>query len=251
MGHPEAFRLRSRWPATLRPSWTGVRMRRVTLAVLGAFAGVQPPQAAAQWRLGVEVGGERFRGVSGSVQPPDRAMRPYHPLWLGLRAEAPAGRLRLGGAIRYAVPDVALEAHDVTIVAHSTITKVLAITPEALVPLAGLGGVQLVGSAGLAVERWDFHDKPARWRAGPQAGLALEAGLGGRVVGALGGFGGYLPTSPLDAEDLPDDIEPRSAWRFGLRGSLLIRVGRQAAAGVPQSEQNRAPASSSARQPRH
>jgi hypothetical protein len=136
-------------------------------------------------------------------------------------------------------------------VAHSTITRVLAITPEVLVPLAGLGGAHIIGSAGVPIERWDFTDNPVRWRVGAQAGLALEAGLGGRVVGVFGGFGGYTPVSPLEAEDLPDDIEPRSAWRFGLRGSLLVRFGRQAATGVPQSEQNRAPASSSARQPRH
>jgi hypothetical protein len=225
-------------------------MRWVRWSLLGALAGAQPTQASAQWRLGVEVAGERFGGVSASVSPPDRALRPYRPVWLGIRAEAPAGGVRVAGAIRYAVPDVAVEAADVTIVAHPTITRVLAITPEVLVPLAGLGGVRLVGSAGIPIERWDFTDAPARWRAGTQAGFALEAGLGGRVIGSLGGFGAYTPVSPFDAEDLPDDIEPRSAWRFGLRGSLLVRLGRQAATGVPQSEQNRAPASNTARQPR-
>lgn len=202
-----------------------MRMFRV---LLWCFVLFWPAGLHAQWRLGVEVAGESFSGASGAPSGGAASIpsfRPYRPVWLGLRAEGPGGRIRPALTIRAARPDLALTGADATVVEHLGVTDVFGMVPEAIVALARLQpGVQLTGSLGLLIEQWFFEAQPARWRAGPSAGLDLAVGLGGRFEGAVGGTVGVLPESVFTAAELPETLEPRSVWRRSLRGSVRFRL---------------------------
>lgn len=200
---------------------------RVVCVLLWCFV-LSPASLFAQWRLGVEVTSESFRGASGPAPGWDAStpsFRPYRPTWLGLRAEAPGQGVRPALTVRFASPDLALEGGEATVVEHLGVTDVLGAVPEVVVPLARLDqAVRLEGSAGLLIERWAFEGQGARVRLGPTAGLELSVALGGRLEGAIGGMVGMLPQSMFTAEDLPETLEPRSVWRRSLRGSVRLRL---------------------------
>jgi hypothetical protein len=200
---------------------------RVVCVLLWYFV-LTPASLFAQWRVGLEVTSESFRGASGPApgwESSTPSFRPYRPTWWGLRAEAPGQGLRPALTLRVASPDLALEGGEATVVEHLGVTSVLGAVPEVMVPLARLGpAVRLDGVAGLLIERWAFEGQAARLRLGPSAGVEFAVALGGRVEGAIGGAVSLLPQSVFTADDLPETLEPRSVWRRSLRGSVRLRL---------------------------
>jgi hypothetical protein len=138
--------------------------------------------------------------------------------------EGPRTGIRPALTLRFSSPDLALEGPEAVVVEHLGVTEVIGAVPEVLIPLVRLReGVQVIGSAGLMLERWAFEGQNPRLRAGATLGAGLEVDLGGRVEGELGATVGVLPSSMFLEADLPDNLEPRSAWRRALRGVLKIR----------------------------
>jgi hypothetical protein len=127
--------------------------------------------------------------------------------------------------VAYAAPSLALDAPEVTVIEHAGVTTVTALRAGVIVRLAQLQpGVALRVEAGPVLEWWRFERSATRLRGGGEIGLSLTVGLGGRFSGALGGFLGVTPVSPLEPADLPEGIEPRSAWRRALRGSVGLAL---------------------------
>jgi hypothetical protein len=185
----------------------------------------RPAPLAAQWLVGVEGTLESVGGVSRSTQPGGASFGIHHPAWIGLRIESPRARVQWRAGVAYAAPSLALDAPEVTVIEHAGVTTVTALRAGVIVRLAQLQpGVALRVEAGPVLEWWRFESSATRLRGGGEIGLSLTVGLGGRFSGALGGFVGVTPVSPLEPADLPEGIEPRSAWRRALRGSVGLAL---------------------------
>ena len=194
---------------------------RAVLGLTLILSLARPAPLPAQWQVGVEGTLESVRGVSRSAQPGGATFGIHHPAWIGLRIESPGARVQWSAGVAYAAPALALDAPDVTVIEHAGVTTVTALRAGVIVPLARLRtGVVLRGEAGPVLEWWHFEATGVRHRASGEVGLSLALGLGSRFSGTVSGFLGMTPVSPLEASDLPDGIEPRSAWRQALRGSV-------------------------------
>ena len=186
---------------------------------------VRPAPLTAQWQVGVEGALESVSGVSRSAQPGGAAFGIHHPAWIGLRIESPGGRVRWSAGVAHAAPSLALDAPEVTVIEHAGVTTVTALRAGVVVRLARMGPEAVLrGEAGPVLEWWHFSEAGVRHRASGEVGLSLAIGLGGRFSGTVSGFLGMTPVSPLEAPDLPDGIEPRSAWRQALRGSVRLAL---------------------------
>lgn len=201
---------------------------RPTITFLGLILAAAPTPLTGQWRVGLSYTQDRISGGTGPAPgaPADAAsFRPWQPAWLGLQVQGPWRGIRPALGLRFGRPDLALEAAEVTIVEHSSITGVAGLTADAMVPVVALReGVRLDGALGVLIERWVFRGEEPRVRAGPSAGVDLAVGLGGRVEGVFGLGVSVLPTSIFEPEELPERLEPRSVWRRSLRGLVRLRL---------------------------
>ena len=194
-------------------------------AIWLAMALALPVRLAAQWQARVEGAVESVSGVTAAVESGAATFGIHHPTWIGLRVESPGARVRWSAGLSYAAPSLALDAPEVTIIEHAGTTTATALRAGVIVRLAQLQpGVALRVEAGPVLEWWRFEGSTTRLRGGGEIGLSLTVGLGGRFSGALGGFLGVTPVSPLEPADLPEGIEPRSAWRRALRGSVGLAL---------------------------
>jgi hypothetical protein len=186
---------------------------------------ILPAPLAAQWQAGVEGTFESIRGVTRTAEPGGVTFGIHHPGWIGVRLESPGTKARWSAGLSYAAPALALNSPEATIIEHEGFTRVTALRTGVIVPLVQLqSSVTLRGEAGPVLEWWRFAGSAVRLRAGGELGLSLEVGLGGRCRGTLAVVLGITPVSPLEAADLPEGIEPRSAWRQALRGSLRFAL---------------------------
>ena len=197
-------------------------MRTLSHLVLALIV---PFPLAAQWQASIEGGLASIRGVTRTAEPGGVTFGIHHPAWIGLRLESPGVKVRWSAGLSYAAPALVLNSPEVTIIDHESSATVAALRTGIIVPLARLqSNVTLRGEAGPVLEWWRFEGSGVRLRAGGEIGLSLEVGLGGRCSGSLAGVLGVTPVSPLEAADLPEGIEPRSAWRQALRGSLRLAL---------------------------
>jgi hypothetical protein len=186
-------------------------------------ASVPPASAVGQWKVGLEVGAERFSGTGRITS--DRSVRflPYRPFWWGGTVESPGAGLRWALGVSLSRPDLALESQELTVVGHERLTTVVSMAPIAVIRIARLtDGASLRGEAGPLVEHWAF-DGDGRWRLGARIGVGLDVTLRGRVSGVIAGHLAVTPASPLEGTGL-EGLEPEAAWRRGLRGSLRVGI---------------------------
>lgn len=182
-----------------------------------------PAGLASQWHAGVEIAAESLTGVSANREPGGPVFRFENLTGLGLRLESPGSRIRWSLIAGMAFPSLALQGPEVTIIDRQSRVTVGSLRPGVTVPLITLRpGVSLRVEGRPVLEWWHFDTGETRLRGGAEAGASLEIVLAGRLSLATGGFLGVLPESPLEASDLPEGIEPRSAWRRALRGSLQV-----------------------------
>jgi hypothetical protein len=85
-------------------------------------------------------------------------------------------------------------------------------------------GPALRSSLGLLLERWSSPGSPTQTLLGGQVGLALEVPLTRSLSGSLNGEIGFTPGSPFHDQVVPEGFKPRSTWRRGLSGGLMIRM---------------------------
>jgi hypothetical protein len=186
---------------------------------------ILPVPLAAQWQASIEGALETIRGVTRTAEPGGVTFGIHHPAWIGVRLESPGGKARWSAGLSYAAPALVLNSPEATIIEHEGFTTVTALRTGVIIPLVRLeSNVTLRAEAGPVLEWWRFEGNGVRLRAGGEVGASLEVGLGGRCSGTLAGILGVTPVSPLEAADLPEGIEPRSAWRQALRGSLRFAL---------------------------
>jgi hypothetical protein len=205
---------------------TASLLRTVLLAVTCLSSTASIPLWA-QWRVGVEVGGARFRG--GSLDTEEQtSFLPYRPTTFGAGLEHQAGQYGFGLQVHYFQASLALEGPEVTISAEG-VFKTVSISPEAVVRIATLGpGNQVRLHAGPVFEVWDIIDLGTRTRVGAQGSVSLDVPLGARFSGVVAPGAAVTP-SPFNEEELglgtgAPTFERKTLWRgtlgLGLRYQL-------------------------------
>lgn len=180
-----------------------------------------------QARLGLEHGREVLTGATrprADAPAGTASFRPYQPTWWGIRFEGGWPGIRPALTLRRSTPELALEGNDLTLVEHAALTTVTALQAEIVVPLVRRDGIEWRASLGGLVERWAFRGTPVRWRLGPVAGISVILPMVGPLEAMVGGSVGVLPVSPFAAGELPETLEPQSAWRTALRGGVGLRL---------------------------
>jgi hypothetical protein len=179
--------------------------------------------AAAQWRVSVEVGADRFWGGSIETTPDQRSFRPYRPTVVGLGLERRMTSVGIGVRLRYVDAAIALVGEGAA-VAVNGVFDIYGISPEITYRLARVGGNnELLVHAGPLIEAWSIIDEGTDVHLGVQGGLSLRVPLGGRFAGSLT-LGGAVSPSPFKPEQLEQNYEPRTLWRRGVAGRLEYRL---------------------------
>jgi hypothetical protein len=176
-----------------------------------------------QWKLGVEVGSDRFWGGSRETTGEGKSFRPYRPTTFGVGLERQSGRLALGLRLQYAEASLALEGEGAAVAVEGVFTTV-SISSEITYRLAFLGSDnQLRLHAGPLLELWDIIDEKARTRLGVQGALSLDVPLGGRFGGSVVAGAAVVP-SPFERDELDPSYELRALWRRRFGVGLKYRL---------------------------
>ena len=180
------------------------------------------PAAFGQWRVGVELGADRFWGGSAEVAPEHRSFRPYRPSTFGAGLERSSGRAGVGLRVLYTEASLALEGRD-AVVAAKGVFKVYSASPEVTYRIASPGSSnQVLLRAGPLFEVWSIVDEKSRTRIGVQAAASLGIPLGGRFAGTLSAGAALIP-SPFEDGELPG-YELRALWRRRFAVGLQHRL---------------------------
>ncbi len=192
-----------------------------------------PPSRGGGWRLGLTIGTSTFNGAAAGQDEAGAALvfRPYRPTMVGLGLTYERDRARLALLAKYGQPGLGFrgvqdpgDAAGLLIVVENAF-HLASLTASAGTRIATLrGGPALRSSIGLTLERWSAPGTPTRTLLGPQAGLALEFALTGRLRASLEGELGFTPGSPFQAEDLPEGFRLRSTWRRTLQAGVSLRL---------------------------
>lgn len=192
--------------------------------LLGLALLALPPVAAGQWRVGAELGLERFGGTSRDTSgaTANGAYRPRIPAMFGVRIERKVRSVTLGVAVSYASAALSLDTDGPTLFVRGSMTQVR-LTPEIGGTVARLSsGAAVVARAGPLVEGWTLEGEEPRWRAGGHVGLALDFPLARRLAGLVTVRLGVTP-SVFEAGELPPEFERRTSWRTAV--ALGLRYG--------------------------
>ena len=177
----------------------------------------------AQWRLGAEVGSDRFWGGSVETTPERRSLRPYRPTTFGVGLERRVGRLGVGLRLRYASAALALEGTD-AIAAVKGVFTVYSVLPEMVYRIAAVGSAnQLLVHGGPLFEVWSVVDEDSQTRVGIQGAVSLNLPLGGRFAGSLVAGAALIP-SPFGKAQLDPSFERRALWRRRFAVGLDYRL---------------------------
>jgi len=200
--------------------------RALWLAALAL--GLASSPAAAQWRIGLDLGVDRIPVMARDAEDPDGPlrMRPTQTWPLVASVHRGGERLRAGLSVQRVAPGLELDGLDLTVALRPAF-QVLTITPELsgrLARLAGNGALR--GHLGVPIERWSFGSAvdPARWRAGLSTGAAVELPLGERYTARIATAIGVVFRNPLVATEMGDGYNPTRMWRRSLRIGVQKRL---------------------------
>lgn len=194
--------------------------------LLSLFAPVQIASAQSRpWSITVEVGLARFGGTSVDTTgfPGDPQLLPASPTSYGARVAREVGRVRLGLGYARLKSGLSIRSSDLIIVTREATLTLDEFTPEIGVRLVRLGtGVEVWLSAGPTLDLWSFTAESSRFLVGGQAGVTLEAPLGGAWVASLRA-GGTISGSVIPVEDLPVEFLQRPTRRGAVGVGLTYR----------------------------
>jgi hypothetical protein len=180
------------------------------------------PTAQGQWRVGVEVGSERFWGGSADTAGEGPSFRPYRPTSFGLGLARWARKWGAGVSFRYLSASLALEGAE-GLVAVKGIFEVYGADAHLAYRVARVSANELTLETGPLLEVWSVSGEESQTRVGIQAGLSLRVPLGTGLVGSLTGALAVI-ASPFTESQLDSGFERRPLWRRRLAGGLELRL---------------------------
>ncbi|HEX7335959.1 MAG TPA: hypothetical protein VF252_02025 [Gemmatimonadales bacterium] len=196
--------------------------RASALIPVWIVACVQCPPAHGQWRVGAEVGSERFWGASTDTAGGGPSLRPYRPTSFGIGVARQAGRWDAGLRFRYLSASLALEGTE-GLVAVKGIFDVYGAAALLAYRVARIAANELTLEAGPLLEIWSVAGEESRTRLGLQVGASLKVPLGAGLLGSLTAGAAVMP-SPFTESQLDAGFQRRALWRRRLAGGLEIRL---------------------------
>ncbi len=181
------------------------------------------PRLTAQWSVTVEATASYFGGASRDTGADPTAIRPHHPISLGLRVDRRFGRLGIGVAAARAAPDMIAENHGGGIVAKGALDW-YEVAPEVAVLLGKReSGAAVRVHAGPLIDIWSPDGADTRTRVGGHAGVSLEWPLSVRFAGSIRAAAA-VTGSLFDPGELPPGFERRVMWRRSVSLGLGYRL---------------------------
>ncbi|MGH7530146.1 MAG: hypothetical protein ACREMN_07160 [Gemmatimonadales bacterium] len=193
-------------------------------ARLAVFFAILTPAAPlpAQWHVGVEVAATRYGGTSRALSDTAPTLQPGAATMFAVRLDRRFGRW--GVVVRAAAGNPGLRAW-IADFALEDRSDGSAIEPSAAVTYR-VGGIGPSGAVwvevGPALPLWDIDgDIRSRW--GALGAVTYEWTVAGRFRGAVR-VDGLVSPSWFEPGDLPDELERRTTWRYGVGLGLRYRL---------------------------